>query len=1199
MASEVRLDIKVNDNGSVELTNFANTATRELKRVEDSGNSMGAGFAGTWAGMAVGLNQGIELFEKIAHFAEEPIKAYMESETALLKMGMAMKNQGDFSKEALADMEEYAAQIQKTTAYEDDATLAVMAKMKTFGMSNEQVKEATQAALDMSSATGKSIEDTAQIMGKSYLGITKGLQGVGIQIDSTAPKAELFNSVLKQVEARFGGSAQAELLTYAGQWKQMHNQWKDTQEFLGLVFLKTIEGVHVTVGLLGVSFLTAGNAILGILRIVMLPITTITNGLAYLNELAGKTEAAAGLRAFGSAIENAQGSIVAAREDMLKYTSKNYDAMIATNKVADAIEKMGKQGQRTKPILDDVTKGMAKSMLEIIKQQEEGAKLLYETQVKGAESAAKAAQDAGQLELTTIQNKFDTETGAAYDYYSTMYDLAWQKVETEKKTAKAGYDEVAVFNAMVEKLDIQYDKSYQEKLDAKNQAVRDWAKKNLEVEAGLYKALPEYSSEAAAADIANLNKRYLEYSRFTTDTTLLEKAKAEEIRKIELKKAEYSDDFFEGVTAGLKDLEAQQTHWGKVGIDTVKSFSKNAQSTMSSVFFDAYKGNLKSASEYFTSFTDSMMKTFLDTLSKMIVEAGTKRAVKLVFDAEWSSGSGPVLGAIGKILGYAADWFGSTGTGITPDSNPEIPVYSASNPIPRNYNGGWIRGYAYGGNSPANDTVLSWLSPGEYVVDRESIQAIASMGKHGDTMLAHINPAEASLLMALGGAGTVNERTGLLQFHDAAVYENSGEKLMRLMGYMIEDGRVFSDLMDANPNMWTFFPNDSIPAYNSQNGRQSFGTFLINPSIPGQIYKVAGMGDSYSIDDNGTWKVANYGGVGSYTVPFDGTWFDNYRASHGLGYDSSSESSSGLSSIIDIISTIGSGGFSSITPYISGEEGTWWHDQGIKYLEPLGSTWSNISKIWKKGGTATDVLDATWSELSDVAGAHYYFNKIGESLSNESRNTAALIASIMAPYGIGGAMAADLKGETGLSKMIATALNGLSTYLGGTVDYGQGTEGTTTTEQIANQVTTQTAKSYLSKIVMDTVQGLFSPGFGKEGSSSMSYSMSGGPDLSSLGSFPNKLNSTFAFSAKNGLDYVPEDNFLINAHKGEKLLTAEEREDYVNSKKLLRDLLSEITGFRNDMQVIGYTLAKNTQKTTKLLEKFDAIGMPPERALLQ
>ena len=41
---------------------------------------------------------------------------------------------------------------------------------------------------------------------------------------------------------------------------------------------------------------------------------------------------------------------------------------------------------------------------------------------------------------------------------------------------------------------------------------------------------------------------------------------------------------------------------------------------------------------------------------------------------------------------------------------------------------------------------------------------ISSMGDEGDTTLAHVNPDEVALLKASGGSGTINARTGLVEF---------------------------------------------------------------------------------------------------------------------------------------------------------------------------------------------------------------------------------------------------------------------------------------------------------------------------------------------------------------------------------------------------------------------------------------------------
>lgn len=43
-------------------------------------------------------------------------------------------------------------------------------------------------------------------------------------------------------------------------------------------------------------------------------------------------------------------------------------------------------------------------------------------------------------------------------------------------------------------------------------------------------------------------------------------------------------------------------------------------------------------------------------------------------------------------------------------------------------------------------------------------QSLAAKGRGGDTILAHINPQEAMMLKAMGGSGTINPATGIMEF---------------------------------------------------------------------------------------------------------------------------------------------------------------------------------------------------------------------------------------------------------------------------------------------------------------------------------------------------------------------------------------------------------------------------------------------------
>jgi hypothetical protein len=52
---------------------------------------------------------------------------------------------------------------------------------------------------------------------------------------------------------------------------------------------------------------------------------------------------------------------------------------------------------------------------------------------------------------------------------------------------------------------------------------------------------------------------------------------------------------------------------------------------------------------------------------------------------------------------------------------------------------------------------------------------LASKGRNGDTILAHINPQEAALLKALGGSGTRNPETGAREFFLDSLFDGIGD----------------------------------------------------------------------------------------------------------------------------------------------------------------------------------------------------------------------------------------------------------------------------------------------------------------------------------------------------------------------------------------------------------------------------------------
>ena len=87
------------------------------------------------------------------------------------------------------------------------------------------------------------------------------------------------------------------------------------------------------------------------------------------------------------------------------------------------------------------------------------------------------------------------------------------------------------------------------------------------------------------------------------------------------------------------------------------------------------------------------------------------------------------------------------------------------------------------------------------------LKKIASFGRDGDTMLAHINPEEARMLKAMGGSGTINPHTGLREYKKwwkvvASAVQSVGSSLSSVFKQTVNAvSSVFSNLGNAIQNI--------------------------------------------------------------------------------------------------------------------------------------------------------------------------------------------------------------------------------------------------------------------------------------------------------------------------------------------------------------------------------------------------------------
>lgn len=169
------------------------------------------------------------------------LKAYAEEEAAINKLETALKNQGLEVASTSRQLQAYAAELQKTTTFEDDLIIETQAMLTTFGLTGKTLNQATAAALDLSKGLGIDLKTATMLMGKAAVGETSTLSRFGLKIDENVPKSERLAEVLDKVNSRFGGSAQAALTTVTGKLENMTNRISDLKERIGSALLPVFD----------------------------------------------------------------------------------------------------------------------------------------------------------------------------------------------------------------------------------------------------------------------------------------------------------------------------------------------------------------------------------------------------------------------------------------------------------------------------------------------------------------------------------------------------------------------------------------------------------------------------------------------------------------------------------------------------------------------------------------------------------------------------------------------------------------------------------------------------------------------------------------------------------------------------------------------------------------------------------------------
>lgn len=209
--------------GSGEIEGFGN-------KLSDFGAKAGLAFAA--AGAAAAAYAGKLLVDGV--------KSAIEDEAAQAKLAGTLERVAGATKETVAGVEAYITKTALAKGVTDDQLRPAFDRLVRSTGDVKGAQESLNLALDISAATGKSLETVTAAVGKALDGNATALGKVAGGFEASELKGKTFSDLLPILTERFGGAAQAQAETFAGKMDRLSIAFGEAKETVGSFVLDAI-----------------------------------------------------------------------------------------------------------------------------------------------------------------------------------------------------------------------------------------------------------------------------------------------------------------------------------------------------------------------------------------------------------------------------------------------------------------------------------------------------------------------------------------------------------------------------------------------------------------------------------------------------------------------------------------------------------------------------------------------------------------------------------------------------------------------------------------------------------------------------------------------------------------------------------------------------------------------------------------------
>jgi len=174
--------------------------------------------------------------------AVDGVKAAIADEAAQNRLANALKNVTGATNEQIAAVEKQIEKMSVSFGIADEQLRPSFQRLATATGDLSKAQEGLQLALDISAATGKSVEQVSNALGKAYEGNTGALTRLGVGLSSAEVKALGLEGTMAQLSETFGGAATTQANTLEGQINRLRVRFDEAKESVGEALLPAVKG---------------------------------------------------------------------------------------------------------------------------------------------------------------------------------------------------------------------------------------------------------------------------------------------------------------------------------------------------------------------------------------------------------------------------------------------------------------------------------------------------------------------------------------------------------------------------------------------------------------------------------------------------------------------------------------------------------------------------------------------------------------------------------------------------------------------------------------------------------------------------------------------------------------------------------------------------------------------------------------------